>query len=95
MALAIHIEIEAVDGTQIIEAMIGFWRFCHELLASEISEDYPVEGFDFLHQYHGPVRFRRFPATQIHTPLSSTFIRRLLFYFVFYFLYVKYNINNA
>ncbi|KAN0136094.1 CHAT domain containing protein [Lactarius tabidus] len=41
-ALATYIEIEAGDETQIIEAMIGF---CNELLASEISENYPVDAF--------------------------------------------------
>jgi hypothetical protein len=43
VALATHIEIEAVDRTQIIEVMIGF---CYEILASEISGgDYPVDAF--------------------------------------------------
>lgn len=42
LALATYVEIEAGDETQIIEAMM---RFCYELLASEISRNYPVDAF--------------------------------------------------
>ena len=42
VALATHIEIEGRCETQIIEEMI---RFCYELLAWEISVDYPVDAF--------------------------------------------------
>ena len=42
VALATFVEIEPGDETQIIEAMISF---CYELLASEISRNYPVDAF--------------------------------------------------